>query len=126
MRKLLIIPLITLTTTVFSQAEKGDAIEKFAQFPGGVEKFYEYVRTNLRYPDDALRDSISGDVFIEFRLDSEGHVLKESVKVLKGLSDSCDDEAMRLIRNAPRWFPARSKSKGVEQNISFPISFRME
>lgn len=110
----------------FCQSPDSLAIEKFAHFPGGAEKFFEYIQGNLRYPLDALRDSVQGDVFVEFSLDARGEVVKSSVRVLQSLSSTCDEEAMRLIKEAPPWIPARSRSKTVEQQVTFPISFKLE
>lgn len=100
------------------------AIQKYADYPGGIDKMYEYIRRNLRYPEDARRDSITGDVFIEFVVNAEGKVVAETIKVIHSLSRSCDAEAVRLIKSCPAWIPARSRKGSEEQHISFPISFR--
>ena len=98
-----------ISSPSFCQSAEVSAIDKFAQFPGGVEKFYQYVKNSIQYPLDALKDSIQGDVFVEFTLDETGAIIKDSIKVVEGLSTSCDKEAIRLIMNAPRWIPAKSK-----------------
>src|SRR5690606_14266366 len=115
-----------IPSLAFCQSYDSLTIEKFAAFHGGAEKFYEHVQRNLRYPVDALRDSVQGDVFVEFILDANGEVIKNSVRVLQSLSSSCDEEAIRLIKEAPRWIPARSRSKTVEQQVTFPISFKLK
>jgi TonB family protein len=109
----------------FGQSQE-EVIDRFAQFPGGAEKFYEYIKANLKYPADARKDSITGIVFVEFKVDSRGVIVKESVKVIKGLSSSCDDEALRLIKNGPSWTPAESQGKDVEQAVTFPVNFILD
>jgi len=108
-----------------AQETQDNRIDQYAKYPGGVEEFYDYLKRNLHYPASAIRDSISGDVFIGFVLNEEGEVVKESIQVIRGLNAECDEEAIRLIKNSPRWMPARTRSKNVEQHISFPVSFRL-
>jgi len=101
-------------------------IEKFAAFPGGVKKFYQYVQENVKYPADARKDSLNGNVYVEFVVDAQGTIKKESVRLLKGLSPSCDAEALRVIKSAPPWIAATTRAKGVEQTISFPVTFQFK
>lgn len=123
--------LVLLVIFCFSSSAQTDTarrpvIDEFASFPGGAEKFFDYIRTNLKYPQDALRDSISGDVFVQFTVSPDGSIPPETVRVSQSLSPSCDNEAVRLIKNAPKWMPARSEGKPIEQQITFPVSFRLE
>lgn len=106
-----------------TQSPAREKIEEFAKFPGGSDKFYEYISTNLEYPTDALKDSIGGVVYVEFSLTNAGAIDKNSVKVIKSLSASCDEEALRLIKGGPAWSPARSKVAAISQVIIFPVSF---
>lgn len=101
-------------------------IEEFARFDGGADRFYEYVQENLKYPASALRDSISGVVYVEFLLGKDGAVDKASIKVVQSLSPECDKEAMRLIAEAPPWMPARSRNGVAVQTVIFPVSFALQ
>jgi len=107
-------------------AQTSAAIEKFARFPDGGDKLYEYVKKKMIYPADAKKDSISGVVYVEFIVDVDGTVLPETVKVIKGLSPSCDAEAVKIIKATPKWIPAATKSAATRQWISFPVSFVFE
>lgn len=113
-------------------AQEKATVEKFAEFPGGTIRFFEFIRNELRYPADALKDSITGDVHVTFIVAATGEIMPESIRILKGVSPSCDEEALRVIRKAPAWTPGRVKevgaSKAVEspQQITFPVSFRLE
>jgi TonB family protein len=109
----------------FAYSQK-HTIDKFAEFPGGVEKFYQYVQSNVKYPADARKDSLSGHVYVAFVIDEDGTIKKESIKILKGLSPSCDAEALRVINAAPKWIAASSNTKAVEQAISFPVTFQFK
>jgi TonB family protein len=98
-------------------------IESYSTFPGGADKFYQYIKNNLQYPIDAKKDSLSGVVYVEFTLGKDGIVVPSSVRVTQSLSVSCDAEAVRLIRAAPRWLPAKANGIAVEQLVSFPVQF---
>ncbi len=104
-------------------AQEKVAVEKFAQFPGGGDKFFEYIKREVQYPPDALKDSLSGEVHVEFIVASNGEILPESVKIVKSLSSSCDAEAIRIIRKAPKWTSGSSKTAAIEQKITFPVVF---
>lgn len=101
-------------------------IEEFARFEGGVERFYAYVQENLKYPASALRDSLSGVVYVEFMLGKDGAIDKASIKVVQSLSPECDKEAVRLITEAPPWMPARSRNEAAVQSVIFPVSFGLQ
>lgn len=101
-------------------------LEKYASYPGGVEKLYTYIKENLSYPVSALRDSIAGDVYVEFIVDAKGQIDPESVRVVgESLSADCDQEAIRLIKGSPGWIPARTRDKAAGQHITFPVSFQL-
>jgi periplasmic protein TonB len=117
---------LTITIAGFlpgAYAQEKVVVEKFAQFPGGGEKFFEYIKKEVQYPPDARKDSLTGDVHVEFVVTSNGEILQESVKVVQGLSSSCDAEALRVIKKAPKWIAGSSKTAAIEQKITFPVSF---
>lgn len=117
-----------------AQAQSKDAIvEKFSRYPGGTEKFFDYVKSELIYPKDALKDSLTGIVHVGFIVSATGKILPETIRIIKSLSPSCDEEAMRIIRKAPNWNPGTAKlslsaTKAVEidQQITFPIAFSLD
>lgn len=98
-------------------------VEESATFPGGLPKFYEYLLKNIKMPRDAR--GISGKVFVEFVIDSTGQILPEDIKVIKSLSQSCDAEAIRLIKGSPKWIPGRLGNKRTRQRMVMPIGFNL-
>lgn len=111
-----------------SYLELGDGISqriKPAEFPGGMAGFYKYVSRKLKLPKDAKEQKVRGSVIVQFVIDTNGNVKKESVKVIQSLLESCDTEAVRLITNSPTWTPAINlvTNKAVEIQYSMPIRF---
>ena len=90
---------------------------------GGLMAFYRYVATNLAYPEIARRMGIEGNVFIEFVVEKDGAIT--AVRSLKGIGAGCDEEAVKVINNAPKWRPGKQRGKPVRVRIVLPIHFRL-
>ena len=88
---------------------------------GGFTQFNEYVADNLRYPQSAIDNNIQGDVVIEFQIDPNGDT-KDFV-ILKGLGFGCDEEAIRLIKDGPKWSPGLSIEATLNSKTSAIIPF---
>jgi periplasmic protein TonB len=102
-------------------------VDKIAEFPGGMGKLYEYLAKNIKYPKDARKQGIEGKVFIEFVIDSTGVIRQNEVKIKKGIFESCDSEAIRLIKECPAWKPAYVSElrKSVPMRMVIPITFKL-
>jgi periplasmic protein TonB len=102
-------------------------VDKVAEFPGGMGKFYEYLSKNMTYPKDAREQGIEGKVFVEFVIDSTGVIRKDQIKIIQGLYESCDNEAIRLIKECPNWKPAyvTELKRNVPIRIVIPIVFKL-
>lgn len=119
------------------QKEKFIIIEKRPKFPGGQEKFYRYIHKNLKYPKSAKKNGITGTIFLEFAINSDGSVDDYSVRIvsfeeLNKLGHSykdyfsdkeCETEAIRLLKECPNWNPALQKGKPVKVKMIVPITF---
>ncbi|WP_245906939.1 energy transducer TonB [Reichenbachiella versicolor] len=98
-------------------------VEK-APFPkGGMKEFYKYVANNLNYPRMATRQGIEGRVFVQFVVGSTGEI--REVQVVKGIGGGCDEEAQKIIENAPAWVPGKQRGKSVSVRMIIPITFIM-
>ena len=109
-----------------SEEEQWEVVDDQPDFPGGMEAFFQYIRKNQKYPEEAKQDKVEGKVFVSFVIDSTGRVRKESVKVIKGIGHGCDEEAIRLIKNSPKWNPGRvsKQDKAVPVRMVMPITFK--
>lgn len=97
---------------------------KMPVFEGGQERLITYLSTFLRYPDDAVRDSIQGTVLVEFIINTTGKVT--NARVLKGISPSCDTEAVRVVSSMPDWIPGEYKGSPTNVIMKIPIAFRFK
>ncbi|MDQ3395147.1 MAG: TonB family protein, partial [Bacteroidota bacterium] len=71
--------------------------------------FDAYIAKKFRLPANAA--GISGKVIIQFIVDKDGSLTE--VEILKGLSPKIDAEAVRVIKNSPKWKPARQGNRIV-------------
>ncbi|UII21782.1 energy transducer TonB [Fulvivirga ligni] len=98
-------------------------VEDPAMPPGGYPAFYKFVGDKLKYPAQARRMGIEGKVFVQFVVDKDGSLT--DVKAVKGIGAGCDEEAVRVIKTAPKWSPPKQRGKPVKQRIILPITFKL-
>lgn len=91
---------------------------------GDMQSFYTYLSKNLNYPKKAIRDGIEGKVYVQFVVNTDGSITE--LKVLKGISPECDQEAMRVLAKAPKWKPGKQRGRAVRVQMSMPIVFSLQ
>lgn len=82
----------------------------------------EFLSQNLRYPAKAAARKTTGQVFVQFIVSKTGEVIKP--RVLKGVGNGCDEEALRVVRAMPLWLPGKQSGIAVAVMFNLPINFR--
>ena len=82
-------------------------VDKSPVFIGGDSARLEYIYKNLKYPQEAIEKSVYGKVFLTFVIEKDG--LISNVSILRGIGGGCDEEAIRIIENMPKWRPGTAK-----------------
>ena len=98
-------------------------VESMPEFEGGYSAFFEYVGKKMKYPSQARRMGIEGKVFVEFVINRDGKITE--VKAIKGIGAGCDEEAMRVLKNAPAWKPGKQRGVPVRVKMVLPITFKL-
>ena len=99
-------------------------IEKKPTFNGGdANEFSKWVNSQLTYPAQAKADGVQGRVTLQFTIGSDG-VLRD-VKVLRGVREDLDAEAVRVISASPRWAPGEQDGKPVAVTFVFPVIYQL-
>ena len=80
-----------------------DYVSEKPSFPGGDEMLMHYINEERRYPAKAYKDGVQGRVTCSFVVNTDGSV--SHVRVLRGVEQSLNQEAVRLIRKMPAWCP---------------------
>ena len=91
------------------------------QFTGGEAAFSAYLKKNLRYSAEALRQHATGKVMVSFVLGANGLVTYATV--LRGPHKLLNEEALRLIWHMPAWQPARQHGQPVRVSCTIPVVF---
>lgn len=93
------------------------------EFPGGEKGRMKYLRDNVTYPISANALDIQGTVYVSFRVEIDGSI--SNIKILQGIGGGCDEEAIRIIKNMPRWKPAFYKGDELEVQLVMPLKFTL-
>lgn len=99
-------------------------VEDQAMPKGGLKKFYRYIGKNLKYPSQARRMGVEGKVYIQFVVEKDGSIT--DIKILKGIGSGCDEEAVRVLKKAPKWKPGKQRGVPVRVRRSIPIVFKLQ
>lgn len=83
-----------------------------------------WVHVYLRYPQSAIDAGVQGRVLVNIVLDEKGKVIE--TKVIKGVNEALDAEAIRVVSASPNWRPARKQGKKVKCELSFYVDFKLE
>lgn len=88
-----------------------EIVEEQAEFPGGQAAMLAFIQKNLKYPDIALENGIEGTVVVEFVVEKDGSLT--DVKILKDIGAGCGNEAVRVIKQMPKWKPGKQRDMPV-------------
>ena len=111
-----------------NDADKSDqdsvyaVVDNWPSFPGGTQELQKYLKENIVYPADALREGVQGRVIVSFIVEKDG-TLTNTVAVKK-VYPSIDSEAFRIVSRMPKWIPATNKGQLCRVRYSIPIDFR--
>lgn len=96
-------------------------VEQQPEFPGGFDAFRDYMRSNIKYPAAAQKNGESGTVYVTMIVNKDGSI--SDAKVLRGVSQSLDAEAVRVISQMPAWKPGTQNGKTVRVRFNIPVKF---
>lgn len=91
---------------------------------GDVQKFSQWVKSTVNYPENARQNGIQGKVFIGFIVEPDGTV--STVTVLRSVEKSLDDEAVRAVRSSPKWVPGYQRGVAVPVRFSITVNFLLD
>ena len=113
-------PLASEGATGAEKKQVANAVEKIAEFPGGMSEMMKYLAENIQFP--VGDDDTTGRVVVKFVVEKNGEI--GDTKIVKSLTPALDAEAIRVIKSMPRWQPAMSGGQPVASNYTLPVSFK--
>ncbi|MEM7368064.1 MAG: TonB family protein [Bacteroidota bacterium] len=93
------------------------------EFPGGQKALHNYLSRKVGYPLRAKEEKIEGRVVVQIVVNADGSL--SNAKVLKGIGGGCDEEALKVVKNMPRWYPGKVNGQKVAVYRTIPIVFRI-
>ena len=100
-----------------------DIVEQMPSFPGGPKALYEYIGSNVKYPAEATATNKSGRVIVAFVVDKNGNIIEPTI--IRSVCEPLDKEALRVIKEMPKWTPGKQNGKAVDVKYVIPVSFNI-
>lgn len=98
-------------------------VEQPPEFEGGLQELYKFLYANIRYPAQAMRMGIEGNVYVSFVVDATGQI--SEVQIVKGIGAGCDEETLRVVKMMPPWKPGKQRGRPVKVRFSLPVKFKL-
>ena len=99
-------------------------LEEMPSFPGGEDAINKYLAKTIKYPVKAAEANIQGRVVCQFVINEDGSIV--NIEVIRGADPILNKEAIRVIKNMPKWNPGMKDGKPVNVRYTFPINFRVQ
>ena len=100
-----------------------EVVEKMPEFPDGVRNMNHFINSHLRYPVIAQENGTQGQVIAQFVIQADGTL--SDLKIVKSVDPLLDAEAMRVIKEMPKWQPGKQRGIAVATRVTVPIRFRL-
>lgn len=100
------------------------SLETPPTYPGGMQKFYEYLGSTMKYPTMASEKNIQGTTHVSFTIEKDGS-LTDVKTTNTPLGYGLEEEALRVIKSSKRWNPGQLNGKPVRVKYNVPVKFAM-
>ncbi|MEK8179357.1 energy transducer TonB [Flavobacterium buctense] len=94
------------------------------EFELGLEAFYKYIGANFKIPEEVTKNKLKGRVFASFIVEKDGSL--SNIKILRDMGYGTGEEAVRVLKESPKWKPGKIDGKPVRTMYSLPISIKSE
>ncbi len=102
-----------------------EVVDQMPEYPGGFEAMSKFLAANIKYPEQAKKDKVTGRVFVSFIVEKDGSVT--NVKLLRGIGGGCDEEALQVVKSMPNWNPGMDNGgDAVRVQYNLPIKFALD
>jgi TonB family protein len=87
----------------------------------GERDLLKFIQKSMNYPETARHDLIEGTVIVSYLVELDGSTSEH--KILKGVRDDIDKEALRICKLIKYAEPAKQANKPVKVRMQMPIKF---
>lgn len=96
------------------------------KFPGEDKAFDKYIEKNRRIPisknNQKDKDEKKCEIKVEFIVEKDGSISDVKIKRNYNTKEECEEEALRLIREMPKWKPGKKNINGVDKKVRARMS----
>lgn len=107
---------------VYREVYEYDYVWEKPSFPGGDDKLMCFINKHRKYPKKAYKAGIQGRVLCSFIVNTDGCV--SDIQVYKGVEQSLNEEAIRILSKMPKWTPGRMNGMAVPVRVIRAVPFR--
>ena len=101
-----------------------DIVEQMPSFPGGPAELMKWLSSHVQYPAIAIESCIQGRVIVAFIVEPDGSV--SNAKLMRSIDPSIDQEALRVVRQMPKWIPGKQNGAAVRVKYNVPVTFKLQ
>ena len=101
-----------------------DLVDEMRSFPGGPAELMKWLSSHIQYPAIARESCIQGTVIVAFIVEPDGSV--SNAKLVRSVDPYIDQEALRVVRQMPKWNPGKRAGIPVRVRCCLPIKFKLE
>lgn len=98
-------------------------VECMPEFPGGMKGCMDFIQKEMRYPEEAKNAGIQGRVHLQFIIEKDGTPAQP--RIVRSVHPLLDKEALRIIRQMPKWTPGKQDGRPQRVLYTIPIQFRL-
>jgi len=114
---------ITFSAPKNTSENSPETVSKMPEFMGGKHEFSDYIRENLVYPVQARENLVEGTVYVSFTVDKDGTI--SNVKNENSLGFGLEEEAVRVVKQMPKWNPGQQNGANLTIKCVLPIKFQL-
>lgn len=101
--------------TVYNSA----GIEVIPEFPGGMQKFYDFLDKNFVVPEELKEMGITGKIYVSFVVEKDGSL--SDIKILRNIIGyGAGKELLRVLKLSPKWNPGQLNGRKVRCAYNMP------
>lgn len=98
------------------------AVQKRANYPGGMAAFNNEFIAKFITPADVKEDTVA--IIVQFIVEADGSIY--DAKIIRDPGYGVGEQVIQILKGMPKWIPAEQDGKKVRSQFTLPIKFKIE
>ncbi|MFD2552990.1 energy transducer TonB [Sphingobacterium tabacisoli] len=112
-----------VTTDSLGQQHKYTQKDVEPEYPGGIMQLRMFIGNNYRYPTEAIKANVSGQLLVSFVVEKTGKTSEH--KIINDLGYGTGQRAIEVLKRAKDWTPGYHRGLPVRVAYSVPIQLNL-